>query len=128
MDHASFRVLSLFFVTFLPAMACGSQASPRAGVPEPVVEANAAFDSSPPSPSTPDFLGNDGGTPDASTRCNRLNIGILGNPGSNSSSNFQAWLAAAGTNVQRIQLAPRRRIFASDPRALRRHRARRPRS
>lgn len=35
--------------------------------------------------------------------CTTLNIGILGNPGSNSSSNFQAWLVAAGTSVTRIE-------------------------
>ncbi len=35
--------------------------------------------------------------------CTTLNIGILGNPGANNSSNFQAWLVAAGTSVTRIQ-------------------------
>lgn len=35
--------------------------------------------------------------------CTQLNIGILGNPGANPSSNFQAWLEARGTTVQRIQ-------------------------
>ncbi len=35
--------------------------------------------------------------------CSQLNIGILGNPGSNSSSNFQSWLEARGTSVQRFQ-------------------------
>lgn len=38
--------------------------------------------------------------------CSQLNIGILGNPGSNASSNFQAWLEARGTTVQRIQTTP----------------------
>jgi hypothetical protein len=42
-----------------------------------------------------------GGTADAG--CSHLNIGILGNPGSNPSSDFQAWLEARGTTVQRIQ-------------------------
>ncbi len=32
-----------------------------------------------------------------------MNIGILGNPGTNDSSNFQAWLEARGTFVQRFQ-------------------------
>jgi hypothetical protein len=41
-------------------------------------------------------------TPDASG-CQHLNIGILGNPGSNPSANFQAWLVSSGTSVQRIQ-------------------------
>jgi hypothetical protein len=40
---------------------------------------------------------------DATAGCARLNIGILGNPGSNSSSNFEQWLAKAGTSVKRIQ-------------------------
>jgi hypothetical protein len=35
--------------------------------------------------------------------CVQLNIAILGNPGSNPSSDFQAWLEARGTTVQRIQ-------------------------
>ncbi|HEX8790698.1 MAG TPA: hypothetical protein VF765_07085 [Polyangiaceae bacterium] len=39
--------------------------------------------------------------------CKKLNIGILGNPGSNPSSDFQAWLVSAGTSVTRIQtMAP----------------------
>ncbi len=45
--------------------------------------------------------------PDAATTdgpaCNVINIGILGNPGSNPSSNFQTWLTNAGTTVKRIQ-------------------------
>jgi hypothetical protein len=44
----------------------------------------------------------DGATPDGAA-CTMLNIGILGNPGSNPSSNFQQWLISAGTSVQRIQ-------------------------
>jgi len=46
-----------------------------------------------------------GSTPigDPSAACARLNIGILGNPGSNSSSNFEQWLTKAGTSVNRIQ-------------------------
>lgn len=45
------------------------------------------------------FLTADVSTPD----CTRVNIGILGNPGMNASSNFQRWLEARGTNVQRFQ-------------------------
>lgn len=46
----------------------------------------------------------DGGTgPIDGTDCARLNIGILGNPGSNGSSDFEQWLARAGTSVKRIQ-------------------------
>ena len=40
------------------------------------------------------------------TTCAQLNIGILGNPGANQSSNFQKWLEAKGTTVQRIQTTP----------------------
>jgi hypothetical protein len=47
----------------------------------------------------------DGSTVDASAACHHLNIGILGNPGANASSDFQAWLVTAGTSVQRIQTA-----------------------
>jgi hypothetical protein len=43
---------------------------------------------------------------DVSTDCTQLNIGILGNPGQNASSNFQSWLEARGTTVQRIQTTP----------------------
>jgi hypothetical protein len=42
-------------------------------------------------------------TDNGSAGCARLNIGILGNPGSNSSSNFEQWLTRAGTSVARIQ-------------------------
>jgi len=35
--------------------------------------------------------------------CSRLNIGVLGNPGSNGSSDFQQWLMKSGTSVTRIQ-------------------------
>jgi hypothetical protein len=49
------------------------------------------------------------GTGDAATAdagaCQHLNIAILGNPGTNSSANFQSWLESAGTSVQRIQTA-----------------------
>jgi hypothetical protein len=40
---------------------------------------------------------------DAAAGCTHLNIGILGNPGSNDSSNFEQWLANSGTSVKRIQ-------------------------
>ena len=49
-------------------------------------------------------LGVDAGPTDGPAEgCARLNIGILGNPGSNSSSNFEQWLTRAGTSVKRIQ-------------------------
>jgi len=38
--------------------------------------------------------------------CAQLNIGILGNPGANTSSNFQKWLETKGTTVRRIQTTP----------------------
>jgi hypothetical protein len=40
---------------------------------------------------------------DDPSKCEHLNIGILGNPGANASSNFQAWLVESGTSAQRIQ-------------------------
>ena len=45
----------------------------------------------------------DAATGDGAPKCNVLNIGILGNPGANPSSNFQTWLQNAGTTVKRIQ-------------------------
>ena len=45
----------------------------------------------------------DASTGDAAGACAHLNIGIFGNPGADASSNFQQWLVAAGTSVQRIQ-------------------------
>ncbi len=45
----------------------------------------------------------DAGSGDADASCSHLNIGILGKPGLNGSSNFQAWLETKGTTVQRIQ-------------------------
>lgn len=39
---------------------------------------------------------------EAGTGCSHLNIGILGKPGANASSNFQQWLVDSGTSVQRI--------------------------
>ena len=38
--------------------------------------------------------------------CDCLRLGILGSPGSNPSSNFQAWLAARGTSVERTHETP----------------------
>jgi hypothetical protein len=38
--------------------------------------------------------------------CNLLRIGIIGAPGSNPSSNFQAWLQALGTSAERVGTAP----------------------
>jgi hypothetical protein len=48
----------------------------------------------------------DSGLDDGSTACTHLNIGIFGNPGANASANFQQWLTAAGTSVQRVQTTP----------------------
>lgn len=44
-------------------------------------------------------VGNDG-------ICDCLRIGIVGNPGSNPSANFQGWLTARGTSVERSHTAP----------------------
>src|SRR5450631_2199542 len=48
-------------------------------------------------------LGVDAGAGSVDAACSQLNIGILGNPGSNATSNFQSWLEARGTAVQRFQ-------------------------
>jgi hypothetical protein len=45
----------------------------------------------------------DAGSGGVDAACSQLNIGILGNPGSNATSNFQSWLEARGTAVQRFQ-------------------------
>jgi len=50
--------------------------------------------------------GRDAGGATADAGCSHLNIGILGNPGNNPSSDFQAWLEARGTTVQRVQTTP----------------------
>lgn len=59
-------------------------------------------------------LPSDASAGDADATCRQLNIGILGNPGSNSSSNFQAWLEARGTTVQRIQTTADVPLSAAD--------------
>jgi hypothetical protein len=48
----------------------------------------------------------DGGAGGDAAACTHLNIGIFGNPGANASSNFQQWLIASGTSVQRVQTTP----------------------
>jgi hypothetical protein len=53
------------------------------------------------------------GAADAPSVCSQLNIGILGNPGANASSNFQQWLISAGTTVQRIQTTTTEPLVAS---------------
>jgi hypothetical protein len=51
----------------------------------------------------------------ADIACQKLRIGILGKPGANPSSDFQAWLISAGTSVQRIQnVAPAPTIATAD--------------
>lgn len=55
---------------------------------------------------TPPSFGNDDAGPvdDAGpTKCQSLNIGILGVPGENASSDFQVWLKNAGTTTTRVQ-------------------------
>lgn len=54
-----------------------------------------------------------GSEPPDGTGCARLNIGILGNPGANSSSNFEQWLEKAGTSVKRIQTTADEAITAA---------------
>lgn len=49
------------------------------------------------------ILNLDAGAGDAASTCDQLRIGIFGNPGSNTSSNFQQWLVSAGTSAERVQ-------------------------
>lgn len=51
----------------------------------------------------PRLIQTDTSTPGDASACTQLSIGILGGPGANPSSDFQAWLVSAGTSVQRIQ-------------------------
>jgi hypothetical protein len=46
---------------------------------------------------------NDDASSDGATGCGQLRIGILGLPGDDASSNFQAWLVSSGTSVASIQ-------------------------
>jgi hypothetical protein len=92
--------------------ACGSDTSSGFG------------DSGGDAPLVVDAGGGDGGDsggpifPDASSPdaagCNVLNIGIIGNPGSNPSSNFQTWLTKAGTTTTRIQTTANLPFTAND--------------
>ena len=50
---------------------------------------------------------------DDGAACAHLDIGIFGNAGSDASSNFQQWLVAAGTSVQRIQTMPNETVTAA---------------
>jgi hypothetical protein len=87
--------------TFLAA--CGSDSTSTFG--DDAGKADGALDGPGGGDATED--GNLPFLPDAATTdgpaCNVLNIGILGNPGANPSSNFQTWLTNAGTTVKRIQ-------------------------
>jgi hypothetical protein len=59
-------------------------------------------------------LFSDGSAVDQSAACTHLNIGILGGPGADASSDFQQWLVSAGTSVTRIQnMAPAPTITAA---------------
>lgn len=42
----------------------------------------------------------------ADAKCTPLTIGILGNPGAYSASDFEQWLTTSGATVQRIQTSP----------------------
>jgi hypothetical protein len=104
-EHASSLIV---VVAALAAAACGSQA-PRSGVNGGATNADAASgagdpEGAPALGSAGEFQQEDGGTQD-STECQHLNIGILGNQGSNPAAHFQTWLETSGTSVQRIQAA-----------------------
>lgn len=93
---ARFAVLSMLAL----AAACGSKdASDPNGAGSP----DGGGTNAPPS-----FGTDDGGTGDDAgpTKCESLNIGILGIPGENASSDFQTWLKNAGTTTTRVQTNP----------------------
>jgi hypothetical protein len=50
--------------------------------------------------------GGAGGAAGSGGGCNLLRIGIIGVPGANPSSDFQAWLQALGTSAERVGTAP----------------------
>ena len=56
----------------------------------------------------------DGGDAGDASACSHLNIGILGKPGANASSNFQQWLTMSGTSVQRFQTTTTVPLTAAD--------------
>jgi len=89
------RLLALFL------LGCGSNqtqfVTPDGGADAGSDASTSADGSSDGGPTFGDATAADGGG------CTTLNIGIVGNPGSNSSSNFQQWLVSAGTSVTRIQ-------------------------
>lgn len=87
----------------------GSAGAARAGGPGVTPNGNGAADSG------PSLDLNAAGTPErgGAGACERLSIGIFGNPGSNGSSNFQQWLMKAGTSVQRIQTTPDEPVTAA---------------
>lgn len=88
-------------------VACGSSDDTQMAA----FDASSAPDTATAADSAPDPSLKDATAADSSDAagCNVINIGILGNPGANASSNFQTWLTKAGTTVQRIQTS------ASDP-------------
>ncbi len=86
--------------------ACGTaHDSSPAPLPDATPEAGPAAnpDASDASNTDPAFVDAGGADAADAAACNVINIGILGNPGANASSNFQQWLTKAGTTVQRIQ-------------------------
>jgi hypothetical protein len=49
----------------------------------------------------------------AEAACSQLEIGIFGNPGADSSSDFERWLIMSGSSVQRIQTTPGEPVTAA---------------
>jgi hypothetical protein len=50
---------------------------------------------------------------DEAATCTQLDIGIFGNPGAYSSSDFEQWLMMSGASVQRIQTTPGEPVTAA---------------
>ena len=97
----SFRLLAFSLIGASALLACGATGAKSSGAGHG--GATAGPDGGAPDGADDGAVFFDAPTGDATGACTHLNIGIFGNPGSNSSSNFQQWLVMSGTSVQRIQ-------------------------
>jgi hypothetical protein len=97
MKSTAFATLCRTCGTLALLVACGSESVTPRFTPE---TSTADASTEPPPPPFP--LG-DGGTKGDAAACTRLNIGMLGKPGTLPSANFQQWLTDAGTSATRVQ-------------------------
>lgn len=82
------------------AVACGAkeEAATQSTMPTDLARSDAGTEPAPPG----SFGTSDASASASDANCQSLNIGILGIPGENDSSNFQVWLAGAGTSTTRV--------------------------